>query len=84
MKLLFTEDSWDDYQYWQENDKSIVRRINELFKDIQRSPFDGIGKPEALRYQLQGCWSRRIDQEHRVVYEIRENVIHIISCRFHY
>jgi toxin YoeB len=64
MNLEFTPESWDDYLYWQKNDKRLLRRINELIKDIQRNPFEGIGNPEPLRYQLQGCWSRRIDQEH--------------------
>jgi len=84
MNLLFTEDSWNDYLYWQKNDKKILRRINELIKDIKRQPFEGIGKPEPLRYQLQGCWSRRIDQEHRLVYEVTDSSISIISCRYHY
>jgi len=84
MNLLFTPDSWDDYLYWQKNDRKILRRINELIKDIKRSPFEGIGKPEPLKFQLQGCWSRRIDQEHRLVYEVTESEIRIIGCRFHY
>jgi toxin YoeB len=84
MNLLFTPESWEDYLYWQKNDKKLLRRINELIKDVRRSPFEGIGKPEPLRYQLQGCWSRRIDQEHRIVYEIDDDLIKIIACRFHY
>ena len=84
MNLEFTPESWDDYLYWQKNDKKLLRRINELIKDIQRNPFEGIGKPEPLKYQLQGCWSRRINQEHRLVYEIEDELIRIIACRFHY
>jgi toxin YoeB len=84
MNLLFTPESWEDYLYWQKNDKKLLRRINELIKDVRRSPFEGIGKPEPLRYQLQGCWSRRIDQEHRIVYAIDDDLIKIIACRFHY
>lgn len=84
MNITFTSDSWDDYLYWQKNDKKIIKRINELIKDIKRSPFEGIGKPEPLKFQLQGCWSRRIDQEHRIVYEVADESILIIGCRFHY
>jgi toxin YoeB len=84
MNLLFTPESWNDYLYWQKYDKKNLRRINELIKDIRRSPFEGISKPEPLKYQLQGCWSRRIDQEHRLVYEVEEKFIRIIACRFHY
>lgn len=84
MNITFTTDSWDDYLYWQKNDKKILKRINQLIKEIKRSPFEGIGKPEPLKFQLQGCWSRRIDQEHRLVYEVNDNTILIIGCRFHY
>ena len=84
MRLVFTTKSWDDYLYWQKNDKRMVRRINDLIKDIQREPFEGIGKPEPLKHQLQGLWSRRIDEEHRLVYEIAEDELRIIACRFHY
>ncbi len=84
MNLTFTSDSWDDYLYWQKNDKKIAKRINQLIKEIKRNPFEGIGKPEPLKFQLQGCWSRRIDQEHRLVYEVTDDSILIIGCRFHY
>jgi toxin YoeB len=84
MNLLFTDDSWEDYQYWLKNDKKVLKRINQLIQEIKRQPFEGIGKPEPLKYQLKGCWSRRIDQEHRLVYEITDAGISIISCRFHY
>ena len=84
MNKLFTPESWDDYLYWQKNEKKNLRRINELIKEIKRNPFKGKGKPEPLKYQLQGCWSRKIDQEHRIVYEVDDGLIRIISCRFHY
>jgi toxin YoeB len=84
MKISFTDESWEDYLYWQKTDKSILKKINDLIKDISRDPFDGIGKPEPLRFQLKGCWSRRIDQEHRLVYEYVNKEIRIIACRFHY
>ena len=84
MRLVFTTRSWDDYLYWQKNDKRMVRRINDLIKDIQREPFEGIGKPEPLKYQLQGLWSRRIDAEHRLVYEVAEDELRMIACRYHY
>ncbi len=84
MKLIFTEKSWDDYLYWQKSDKQIVKKINQLIKDIKRDPFNAIGKPEPLKYELSGFWSRRITNEHRLVYEASENSIGIVSCRFHY
>lgn len=84
MNILFTDESWEDYSYWISADKKILKRINELIKDIKRNPYTGIGKPEPLKFQLQGCWSRRIDQEHRLVYEIFKNELRIISCRYHY
>jgi toxin YoeB len=84
MNIMFTPESWDDYLYWQKNDKRLLRRINELIKDSKRNPFEGIGKPELLKYQLKGCWSRRIDQEHRLIYEVEDTLIRIIACRFHY
>jgi toxin YoeB len=84
MKISFTDEAWDDYLYWQRTEKSKLKKINELVKDIKRNPFKGRGKPEPLRFQLKGCWSRRIDHEHRLVYEYFEDEIVIISCRFHY
>jgi len=84
MNILFTDESWEDYLYWESADKKMVKRINELIKDIKRNPYTGIGKPEPLKFQLQGCWSRRMDQEHRLVYEIFKNELRIISCRYHY
>jgi len=82
--LLFSDASWSDYFYWQETDKRNLKRINLLIKEIKRSPFDGMGKPEPLKHQLHGCWSRRIDKEHRLVYEVTQDDIRIFSCRFHY
>lgn len=84
MNLIFSDRAWDDYRYWQETDRRMLRRVNELLKDIKRSPFDGIGKPEPLRHQLAGFWSRRIDSEHRLVYAMTQNGIEIASCRYHY
>lgn len=77
-------DAWEDYLYWQTQDKKTLKRINQLVKDIARNPFDGIGKPEPLRGNLTGFWSRRIDDEHRLVYAVEENAILIIACRGHY
>ena len=84
MKVIFTRNSWGDYISWQSEDKKILRKINELIKDIQRTPFEGKGKPEPLKYDLAGFWSRRIDREHRLVYQVDKNEILIYSCRFHY
>lgn len=84
MKIIWSEKSWGDYLYWQSTDKKMLKKINQLIKDIQRNPFEGIGKPEPLKYQFSGFWSRRISDEHRLVYEISENSIAIASCRFHY
>lgn len=77
-------DAWDEYCDWQQNDRSVVKRINQLVKDIKRSPFDGIGKPEALKGNLSGFWSRRITEEHRIVYVVEEDAVIIISCKGHY
>lgn len=82
--ITFTADAWEDYIYWQNQDKKTLRRINELIKSVQRTPFEGIGKPEALRESLAGFWSRRIDETNRLVYEVSDNDIAIISCRYHY
>ena len=84
MKLIFSDKSWDDYLYWQRTDRQIVKKINQLIKDIKRDPFDGLGKPEPLKHELSGFWSRRITDEHRLVYEVYENAIGLASCRFHY
>ncbi len=84
MKIVFTELSWEDYLYWQKIDKHKIKRINELIKDISRNPFEGIGKPEALKYNYAGFWSRRIDEEHRLIYRIVVDEIQIAKCRYHY
>jgi toxin YoeB len=84
MKLFWDECAWEDYCYWQTIDKKIMFRINDLIKDILRSPFKGIGKPEPLKGNLAGCWSRRINEEHRLVYKVKEESIYILQCRFQY
>ena len=84
MILSWTEDAWNDYEYWQKTSKEKVKQINKLIKAIKREPFDGIGKPEPLKHDLAGYWSRRINQEHRLVYEVQEDAIIIVQCRFHY
>ena len=83
-KITFTIDAWEDYVYRQNQDKKTLRRINDLMKSAQRTPFEGIGKPEALRESLAGFWSRRIDETNRLVYGVSDNDIAIISCRYHY
>lgn len=83
-KLLWDESGWEDYLYWQVYDKKILFRINDLIKDTQRNPFTGLGKPEPLKGNLAGCWSRRINEEHRLVYMVKEECIYILQCRFHY
>ncbi|MCK4662855.1 MAG: Txe/YoeB family addiction module toxin [Bacteroidales bacterium] len=84
MKVCFSSKSWADYLYWQKTDKKILKQINELIKTIQRTPFEGTGKPEPLKHNLSGCWSRKINNEHRLVYHVKENEIQIISCQYHY
>jgi len=84
MNITWTDESWEEYIEWQSQDKKIVKKINSLIKDIKRDPFDGIGKPEPLRHELSGCWSRRISDEHRLVYEMTEYSIVMISCKYHY
>lgn len=82
--LSWTEKAWNDYEYWQNQDKKTLKRINKLIKDSMRSPFEGIGKPEPLKENLSGFWSRRIDDTNRLVYAVDSNQITIISCRYHY
>ncbi|MCP9750813.1 Txe/YoeB family addiction module toxin [Ferruginibacter sp. HRS2-29] len=84
MELVFQTVAWEQYQYWLEADKKILLRINDLIKDTLRSPFKGIGKPEPLKGNYSGCWSRRINDEHRLVYAVRDQRLHILQCRFHY
>ena len=84
MNLVWSDKSWEDYISWQSTDKKVLKKINSLIKDIKRNPFEGIGKPEPLKYELAGCWSRRITNEHRLVYEIDDGKINIVSCKYHY
>ena len=84
MNLLFSPQAWEDYLYWQQVDRKFVRRINELLKDIARSHYDGIGKPEPLKHALASFWSRRITDEHRLVYRIKGQIIEIVQLRYHY
>lgn len=82
--LSWTDEAWNSYLYWQTQDKKTLKRINKLISAVQRSPFDGIGKPESLRENLSGFWSRRIDDTNRLVYAVDDTAITIISCRYHY
>lgn len=84
MKLIFAERAWEDYLYWQETDRKVLARINHLIREIQREPFTGIGKPEPLRHALKGYWSRRITDEHRIVYKVEEDSVLLAQLRFHY
>jgi len=84
MKLLWIEEGWEDYAYWQKTDKKVVKKINALIKESMRTPFEGIGKPEPLKHNLSSWWSRRIDLEHRLVYKYENETLIILSCRKHY
>lgn len=84
MKISFVDESWEDYRYWQSVDKKMLKRINLLIKDITRTPFDGIGKPEPLKHQYAGLWSRRVNSEHRLIYKVLDDEIWIVKCRYHY
>ena len=84
MKYIFVDESWEDYLYWQKNNKKTLKRINDLLKDISRNPFLGIGKPEPLKHKYKGFWSRRINSEHRLIYSVKENEILIAKCIFRY
>ncbi|AWN17811.1 Txe/YoeB family addiction module toxin [Salinisphaera sp. LB1] len=84
MKLTFSEHAWEDYLYWQKTEKKTLRRINQLIKEIQRTPFEGIGKPEPLKHGLSGYGSRRINDEHRLVYKVTEDALLIAQLRYHY
>lgn len=84
MKLIFAENAWEDYLYWQKTDKKTLKRINLLIRDITRDPFEGIGKPEPLKHALSGYWSRRISDEHRIVYKIDQDSLLVVQLRFHY
>ncbi len=84
MNIIFSTQAWEDYLYWIETDKKIFKKINVLIKECQRTPFSGIGKPEPLKHELTGAWSRRIDREHRLVYRVKDGAIEIAQCRHHY
>jgi len=84
VKLIFSEHAWNDYLYWQKTDRKILKRINLLIKDVRRSPFEGIGKPESLKHALSGYWSRRINDEHRFVYKVNDDSMLIAQLRYHY
>lgn len=84
MKVVFSENAWDDYLYWQRTDRKLLEKINALIKEIQRAPFEGIGKPEPLKYGFPGYWSRRINSEHRMVYKVDGDSLNIAQLRYHY
>ena len=84
MRISFTPEAWEDYQYWLKTDKKILKRINHLIKEIVRTLFEGIGKPKPLKHELSGSWSRRINAEHRLVYLVETDTVVIVQCRFHY
>jgi toxin YoeB len=84
VKIVFSEHAWEDYLYWQRTERKILERINRLIKEIQRTPFEGTGKPEPLRHGLSGYWSRRITDEHRIVYKVEKDSLHLAQLRYHY
>ena len=84
MELVWQKPAWEDYLYWQRTDKLILEKINALIRECLRDPFHGTGKPEALKGSLSGCWSRRINAEHRLVYKVKEDRLQILQCRYHY
>ena len=84
MKLIFSENAWEYYLYWQKTDKKILNRINKLIKETKREPFEGVGKPEPLKHSLAGYWSRRINEEHRIVYKVTDDALLIAQLRYHY
>lgn len=84
MNKLFAENAWDEYLYWHNKDKKILKKIHELIRDIERNGYTGIGKPEALRHELSGYWSRRISENDRLIYKIQDDTIYIIGCKSHY
>ena len=84
MRVVFTPHGWDDYVYWQQTDRATLKRINRLIDDTLRNPFEGIGKPEQLRHALAGLWSRRIDEEHRLVYLVDDEDLMVVQVRYHY
>ncbi|KGM29802.1 MULTISPECIES: Txe/YoeB family addiction module toxin [Photorhabdus] len=84
MILSWAEMAWEDYLYWQQTDKKVLKRVNTLIKDIKRQPFDGLGDPEPLKHNWSGYWSRRINREHRLIYKVTDDAIIIVQCRYHY
>ncbi|MBD5138719.1 MAG: Txe/YoeB family addiction module toxin [Ruminococcus sp.] len=84
MKLLWEDRAWDEYLYWQNQDRKTLKKINKIITDIQRNPFDGISKPEPLKGNMSGWWSRRIDEENRIVYYVENSIIFVMSCKGHY
>ncbi len=84
MKLIFSENAWEDYLYWQKTDKKLLNRINKLIKETKRQPFEGVGKPEPLKHGLAGYWSRRINDEHRMVYKVTDDALLLAQLRYHY
>jgi toxin YoeB len=84
MNIVFSKNAWEDYTSWLREDRKMLKKINELIKDIQRTPFSGKGKPEPLKYDLAGYWSRRITLDHRLVYKSENETIYIIACKYHY
>jgi toxin YoeB len=84
MKFIFVDESWEDYLYWQKTDKKVLAKINDLIKDISRTPYTGLGKPEPLKFKYKGLWSRRITEEHRLICQVKGDNLFIVKCRFHY
>jgi len=84
MKIVFLSSAWEDYLYWQNTDKAMLKKVNAMIKEIERTPFEGTGKPEALKHNLAGWWSRRMNLEHRLVYKIDKGSIVVLQCRYHY
>jgi toxin YoeB len=84
MKIVFSKNAWEDYTSWLREDKKVLKKINDLINDIRRTPFEALGKPEPLRFDLSGLWSRRIDKGHRLVYQVKNENIYIYSCKYHY
>jgi toxin YoeB len=84
VKLIFSDQAWDDYLYWQTQDKKMLERINKMIRETQRTPFEGLGKPEALKHALSGFWSRRITEEHRMVYKVEDDGLLLAQLRYHY
>ena len=84
MKIIFLDQAWEDYLYWQSTDKAMLKKVNSLIKEIERMPFEGSGKPEPLKHNLAGMWSRRLTLEHRIIYKIENESVVIFQCRYHY